>query len=113
MKTTERGQIAEKAVADLLEEQGFEIIDRNWKTKDCEIDIVAQQGQGMYFVDVKYRSRPSQGNGLGYIPNQKLNQMSFAAEIWKQNFNYAGDYRLMATTVSGIDCENIEIIELD
>ena len=33
-------------VTDLLEQQGFEIIDRNWKTKVCEIDIVAEKDKG-------------------------------------------------------------------
>jgi len=97
----------------LLEEQGFEVIDRNWKTKVCEIDIVAQQSQIMYFIEVKYRSGAAQGGGFEYITGQKLRRMSFAAEIWKQNFNFSGDYRLMAAAVSGADCENIEIIELD
>jgi hypothetical protein len=39
--------------------------------------------------------------------------MNFAAEIWKQTFNWNGDYRLMAAAVSGLECEDIEIIELD
>jgi uncharacterized protein (TIGR00252 family) len=113
MKTTEQGQKAEKAVADLLQEQGFEIIDRNWKTKVCEIDIIAQQDRVMYFVEVKYRSSAAQGNGFEYIVGQKLRRMNFAAEIWKQSYNWRGDYRLMAAAVSGHDCEKIEIIELD
>jgi uncharacterized protein (TIGR00252 family) len=112
MKTTEQGQKAELAVADLLEQQGFEIIDRNWKTKVCEIDIVAQNHEVIYFVEVKYRSGAAQGSGFEYIANQKLRRMNFAAEIWKQNYNWTGDYRLMAAAVSGPDCEDIELVEL-
>jgi hypothetical protein len=39
--------------------------------------------------------------------------MNFAAEIWKQTYNWGGDYRLMAAAVSGTGCEDIEIIELE
>jgi Holliday junction resolvase-like predicted endonuclease len=104
---------AETAGADLLEQRGFEIIDRNWKTKVCEIDIIAQRQGVVYFVEVKYRSSDFQGGGFEYITANKLHKMNFAAEIWKQTYKWSGDYRLMAAAVSGPDCEAIELIELD
>ena len=112
IKTTEQGQKAELAVADLLEQHGFEIIDRNWKTRVCEIDIVAQKNESIYFVEVKYRSGQAQGDGFDYIAHQKLKRMNFAADVWCQNYSWTGDIRLMAAAVSGPDCEQIEIIEL-
>jgi uncharacterized protein (TIGR00252 family) len=113
MKTTEQGLKAEQAVADLLEQQGFELIDKNWKTKVCEIDLVMQKDKVVYFVEVKYRGAAAQGDGFEYITDQKLHRMNFAAEIWRQNYNWPGDYRLMAAAVSGDDCQEIQIIELD
>lgn len=100
-------------MAGLLEQAGFEIIDRNWKTKVCEIDIIAQQDKVVYFVEVKYRSSQTQGGGFEYIGPKKLAKMDFAAKVWSQTYNWNGDYRLMAAQVSGPDCENIELIELD
>lgn len=99
-------------MAGLLEQEGFEIIGRNWKTRICEIDIIAEKAKVIYFVEVKYRSSRAQGSGLEYIANQKLRQMNFAAEVWRQHFNRSGDYRLMAAAVSGADCENIELVEI-
>lgn len=113
MKTTERGLKAEAAVAELLEQHGFELIDRNWKTKVCEIDIIAQSGKVIYFVEVKYRSGDAQGDGFEYITDQKLKRMGFAAEVWKQQFKWDGDYRLLAAAVSGADYQDIELAELD
>lgn len=104
---------AERAVADLLEQQGFELIDKNWKTRICEIDLVMQKDGVMYFVEVKYRTQPAQGDGFDYIGPKKLSRMDFAARIWCQNFSFEGDYRLMAAAVSGMNCENIQIIEID
>lgn len=113
MKTTEQGLKAEEAVADLLVQQGFELIHKNWKTKVCEIDLVLQNGEVIYFVEVKYRSGEFQGDGFEYITPKKQKRMDFAAQIWKQTYNWSDDYRLMAAAVSGPDCQNIQIIELN
>ena len=113
IKTTEQGQKAEAAVANLLEQAGFEIIGRNWKTRVCEIDIVAKKDRIIYFVEVKYRSSQAQGGGFDYVATQKLKKMNFAAEVWKQTYNWGGDYRLMAAAVSGTDCESIELAEIE
>jgi putative endonuclease len=78
-----------------------------------EIDLIAQQDRTVFFVEVKYRSGSAQGGGFDYIANQKLKRMTFAAEVWKQTYRWEDDYRLMAAAVSGPDCENIEIIEVD
>jgi Holliday junction resolvase-like predicted endonuclease len=96
-----------------LEQEAFEIIDRNWKTKVCEIDIIASKDKVIYFVEVKYRSSLSQGGGFEYIAAKKLKQMAFAAEVWKQNHNWYGDCRLMAAAVSGVNCEDIELVEIN
>ena len=113
IKTTELGRKAELAVANLLEQAGFEIIDRNWKTRVCEIDVIAEKDNIIYFVEVKYRSSIAQGSGFEYIAAQKLNKVNFAAEVWRQSYNWNGDYRLMAAAVTGSGCENIELDEIE
>jgi putative endonuclease len=93
-------------------QQGFELIDKNWKTKVCEIDLVMQKSQTIFFVEVKYRGSSAQGSGFEYITDQKMRRMNFAAEIWTQHFNWTGDYRLMAAAVSGAGCQDIQLIEV-
>jgi len=66
----------------------------------------------IYFVEVKYRSSTAQGGGFEYIADQKMRRMNFAAEVWRQGYNWNGDYRLMAAAVSGTDCQDIELVEL-
>jgi Holliday junction resolvase-like predicted endonuclease len=115
MRTTSIGQEAEAAVADELKRQGFKILNRNWKTRVCEIDIVATKNKVVYFVEVKYRSGSAQGNGLDYIGPQKLRRLHFAAEIWVQNFSWQGDYRLLGASVAN-DAGNFkleQLVELD
>lgn len=115
MKTTQIGNQAEQAVAELLKKQGYKILDRNWKTKVCEIDIVAGRDKVIYFVEVKFRSGQAQGSGLEYIGPQKLHRIHFAAEVWVQAHSYEGDYRLLAVDVGFYGHEFIvnEILEIE
>ena len=112
MTTATQGQVAELAVAEKLGAQDYKVLDRNWKTKICEIDIVAQKGKVVYFVEVKYRLQSGQGSGLEYITPKKLNQLKFAARVWTQNYNWDGDYRIMGAEVSGPVYEHITLIEI-
>jgi uncharacterized protein (TIGR00252 family) len=111
MKTTFVGKKAESRVADYLKKNGFKVITKNWRTKVCEIDVVAKKDNVVYFVEVKYRSSEKQGGGLDYITSKKLKQLHFAAQIWNQQNQWEGDYRILAAAVS--DDENILIVEVD
>jgi uncharacterized protein (TIGR00252 family) len=97
------GREAETAAAEYLKKQGFKILAQNWRTRWCEIDIVAQKHKRVYFVEVKYRQTNKQGSGLDYITTRKLKQMQFAAEFWVQDNEWTGDYTLAAIEVSGPD----------
>jgi uncharacterized protein (TIGR00252 family) len=112
MKTTFIGQGAEERVAKLLQKAGFKILARNWRTRVCEIDIVANKNKIIYFVEVKYRSSEKQGSGLDYITPKKLKQMHFAAEIWVLENNWDGDYRIAAAEISDFS-DGVRIVEVD
>ncbi len=95
------GREAERRAAEYLQTQGYEIIDQNWRTRYCEIDIIAVNSGRVHFVEVKYRAHNLQGAGLDYITARKLDQMRFAAEMWVQEHDWRGDYSLSAIEVSG------------
>lgn len=112
MRTSAIGQRAELAVAQYLAQCGYKILARNWKTKICEIDIIARKDDIIYFVEVKYRAGEDQGTGFEYIGPKKMQQIGFAARVWCQNNDWEGDYRLLGAEVSGLGSENINILEL-
>ncbi|MCA9334950.1 ribonuclease HII [Candidatus Saccharibacteria bacterium] len=101
---TAKGNIAEGAVADYLKSHGHEIIDRNWRTKYCEIDIVSTKGGVTYFTEVKYRRQANHGGGFGAITQKKQMQMRFAAEFYIQVKKLFGtDTILAVASVTGDD----------
>lgn len=110
MKHNDSGNSGEDAVEDYLKANGFKIIDRNWKTRQCEIDVIAKKDKCVYFVEVKYRSSFDQGDGFDYITSVKQRQMVFAAEYWVAQNKWDGEYCLSGASVSGDDFE-VEFIE--
>lgn len=106
--TTDIGGNAESMAADFLERKGFKILQRNWKTRCCEIDLVAQKcwRQGLknicrvHVVEVKYRKSNSFGLPEEYVTPSKQRQLIRAAEHWSHEQNWKGPIQI---DVIGID----------
>jgi ribonuclease HII len=100
--TKQIGDAAEDEAANHLIRLGHQIIDRNWKTKFCEIDIISYYEDTIYFTEVKYRKTDKQGGGLAAITDQKQRQMKFAAEYYVlKNKVKDTNLRLAAIDVTG------------
>lgn len=96
------GDESETVAAKWLETQGFSILDRNWKIKLCEIDIIAEKDGGLYFVEVKHRKSSRAGDGVSAITPKKLKQMLFAARMYIHwNNRYGTNAKLAAISTSG------------
>ncbi len=110
MKHNIDGKKAEKATCEYLKKLGYKVLDTNWKTPKCEIDIVAKIDNCIHFVEVKYRKSSAQGTGFEYITYTKQNQMSYAAHVWVICNNWQGEYCLSAASVSGANFD-VEFIK--
>lgn len=95
------GRQAEAAAASFLKTKSYRIVEQNWRTKWCEIDIVAEKNDVVYFIEVKHRRKAEQGDGLAAITSTKLKQMRFAAELWRKQHSHAGDARLSVVATAG------------
>jgi ribonuclease HII len=104
---------AETAMANYLVSKGFNILERNWKTKFCEIDIVAEKDGTIYFIEVKHRKTTRQGGGIGAVTPKKLHKMTFAAQLYAKAKRLEGvDMRLVVATTVGSPPELENYIEL-
>ncbi len=110
--TKQIGDAAETKVAEYLRAKGYEIVARNWRTKFCEIDIIASRGDTLYFVEVKYRKNANYGNGLAMITPAKLEQMTFAAKLYAARLpEPEPNLRLAVASLAG-DMQTIDYLEL-
>jgi putative endonuclease len=74
-----RGErIAERA----LSAQGYEIIDRNWRCPEGEIDLVARDGDALVFIEVKTRASTAFGHPFEAITPGKLSRLRRLAAAW-------------------------------
>lgn len=55
------GDRGEDAACAYLERQGFTLVERNWRTKAGEVDIVALDGDEIVLIEVKTRRSVSAG----------------------------------------------------
>ena len=51
----------EEKAADFLKQQGYEILEKNYRDRYGQVDIVAREGRYLVFVEVKYRKDISCG----------------------------------------------------
>lgn len=99
--TREVGNASEDVAAGYLVRAGHEILERNWRTKWCEIDIVSCKNDTIYFTEVKHRKDDKAGDGLAAITPTKLRQMRFAATLYATTLKESYDLRLSAIATTG------------
>lgn len=67
----EIGDYAEELACNYLIEKGFKILERNWRYKHLEIDIIAEKSDLLVVVEVKYRTYTSMGEPELFVNRQK------------------------------------------
>ena len=76
----DRGTEAETLAANFLEERGMRIIERNFRFERGEIDIIAEDGDELVFVEVKARRSNAFGEPEDAVTPEKEEQIKKVAE---------------------------------
>jgi putative endonuclease len=76
------GGTGEKAAAEWLENEGFEIVARNWRSGRYELDIVARRGDTIHFVEVKTRDADSWETPEEAMTTAKQRAFRHAVQAW-------------------------------
>ena len=101
MSTTSTGRAAEAVAAEYLVRRGFALLDRNWRNRWCELDIVAAQGGRLHFVEVKYRATSFFGAPAEYVNHDKLVRLQRAALAYNQAHGHHGTYQIDVISLTG------------
>ena len=81
MHNQELGQIGEELAVRELEDRGYAILARRYRTRYGEIDIVARDGETIVFVEVKARATGELGTAAEAVTDWKQRRLgSMAAE---------------------------------
>ena len=69
----------ETRACEFLETQGFSVLERNFRCRQGEIDIIARDGTYLVFVEVKYRKTAGSGSPLSAVDFRKQKKISRVA----------------------------------
>lgn len=86
--TSAKGQRAEQQAVVFLEEQGYRIIQRNYRCRIGEIDLIAEDGPVLCFIEVRSRRTDTFGDPLETIDQAKQRRIIRAASRFLASGGY-------------------------
>jgi putative endonuclease len=81
----ETGFLGERLACDFLEQQGYAVLERNWRHGRHEIDIVARNDRFLVFVEVKTRSSDLYGQPAEAVKPGKRSKLIKAANAYVED----------------------------
>jgi putative endonuclease len=81
----EVGIRGEDIAAAWYEARGYQILDRNWRCRDGELDLVLRNGRQVVFCEVKHRMGLGYGTPAEAITREKKQRIRHLAARWLQD----------------------------
>lgn len=111
-----RGRWGEGAAANYLRDKGFRIAAANWQCRFGEIDLIAEDGEYLCFVEVKQRKNAAYGTAGAYVNRRKQEKLRTAAMIYLSRHPTCLQPRFDVIEIyapQGMDTKNPEIFHLE
>lgn len=106
------GDFGEEAVCRWMRLHGFKILERNFRCRLGEVDIIAKKNDYIVFVEVKLRKNDSYGQAREYVTAAKQRRIIAAASLWLAQHVTTLQPRFDVAEVyapEGLDTKNPEI----
>ncbi len=107
------GAQGEALAAQWYEDHGYEVLDRNWRRREGEVDLIVRQGKTVAFCEVKTRSSDRFGTGAESVLEAKQRRIRRLAARWLSELTPAsGRTRVdVRFDVVSITAGTVEVIE--
>lgn len=76
------GRSGELLAAEYLENKGYTVLDRNWRSGHKELDLVARSGDTLVVVEVKTRGSARFGNPEDAVDMRKIRRLVLATDAY-------------------------------
>ena len=103
-----RGVWGERKAARWYAEAGYEILDRNWRVRDGELDLVLWRDGEIVFCEVKSRRSDRFGSAAEAVDWRKQRRIRSLAAQWLRASGRRGRVRFDVATVTGVEVDVIE-----
>lgn len=107
------GAEGEARAAQWYEDHGYEVLERNWRRREGEIDLIVRQGRTVVFCEVKTRTDNRFGTGAESVLEAKQRRIRRLASRWLSELTpAAGRARVeVRFDVVSITAGQVEVIE--
>lgn len=78
----QQGDTAEALAAQYFARNGYTVLERNFKTREGEVDLVVEKGIALVFVEVRFRKSVAFGTPLDTVHHGKRRKVLLAALEW-------------------------------
>ncbi len=91
MNKRQVGAVREAEAAAYLSENGYQVLEMNFRCRTGEIDIIAKDGEYLCFVEVKFRSGTDYGSPFEAVTYKKQQKIIRVAQYYMQVHGYTAD----------------------
>lgn len=88
------GARGEALAAEALEREGWRVLERNWRTRRGELDIVARDGDWLVFVEVRTRRGARLGQPEESVDARKARRLQRLALDYVTRAHWNGPWRI-------------------
>lgn len=106
---SDKGKLGEQWAADYLVKKGLRVVERNFRVRGGEIDLICRDGAMTVFVEVRLRSRSDFGGAAASITAAKQRRLIVAARHWLLRHGEV-PCRFDCVLLTGTGAENLEWI---
>ncbi|MGN0709094.1 MAG: YraN family protein, partial [Anaerovoracaceae bacterium] len=87
---TELGRIGEDAAAEMLKAEGYAVLERNYRCRLGEADIIAKKNGIIHIIEVKTRMEPVCGRPGDAVNGEKRARLRYTASDYLRNTGQTG-----------------------
>jgi putative endonuclease len=109
----ERGDWGEERAAVYLRLHGYRILERNFRCRQGEIDIIARRGDVVAFVEVKQRKNADYGEAREFVTFSKQRRIIRAAYAYCERRNIDEEQWYIRYDIASVEIWQGEILSID
>ncbi|MGH8670859.1 MAG: YraN family protein [Burkholderiales bacterium] len=110
-RTQHSGDAAEALAAAFLKSKGLTLVERNYRCRLGEIDLILRDGATLVFAEVRLRSNLNFGGAAGSVTAHKQHTIMQAARHYLRNLSAAPRCRFDVVLLTELDAERIHWIK--
>ena len=107
-----KGNEGEQLAADFLIRKGFEIVERNYRYRHSEIDLIVRKDNWLIFVEVKARSSFAFGHPEEFVDYKKEKMILEGAEHYIYKTDWQGNVRYDIVSVK-LGKDQTDVVHLE